>query len=89
MEVGDVHGSVLRWTPVAKLASPEIDGTRMYKVATTRYGVGRLRDEVGPVESPQPRGMLRDLTIAYVKRHGLTQFLRHPIASAAVRASIA
>jgi hypothetical protein len=71
VEVGDVHGSVLQWTPLAKLAQSEIDGTRMYKVATTRYGVGRLRDELGPVESPQPRGMLRDLTIAYVKRHGL------------------
>ena len=89
VDVGDVHGSFLRWTPVAKLASSEIDGTRMYKVATTRYGVGRLRDEVGPVESPQPRGMLRDLTIAYVKRHGLTQFLLHPTASAAGSASTA
>jgi hypothetical protein len=73
VEVGDVHGSVLQWTPLAKLSQSAIDGTRMYKVATTRYGVGRLRDEVGPVESPQPRGMLRDLTIAYVKRHGLAQ----------------
>ena len=71
VEVGDVHGSVLQWTPLDKLAQSSIDGTKMYKVATTRYGVGRLRDEVGPVESPQPLGMLRDLTIAYVRRHGL------------------
>ena len=73
MEVGDVHGSVLQWTPLAKLAPSEIDGSRMYKVATTHYGVGRLRDELGPVQSPQPRGMLRDLTITYVRRHGLAQ----------------
>jgi hypothetical protein len=73
VEAGDVHGSVLQWTPLAKLVRSPIDATKMYKVATTRYGVGRLRDEVGPVESPQPRGMLRDLTIAYVKRHGLGQ----------------
>ncbi len=73
VEVGEVHGSVLRKTPLAKLAQSEIDGTKMCKVATTRYGVGRLRDELGQVESPQPRGMLRDLTIAYVKRHGLAQ----------------
>ena len=73
VEVGEVHGSVLQKTPLAKLAQSEIDGTKMYRVATTRYGVGRLRDELGPVESPQPRGMLRDLTIAYVKRHGLAQ----------------
>jgi hypothetical protein len=73
VELGEVHGSVLQWTPLAKLAQSEIDGTKMYKVATTQYGVGRLRDELGPVEAPQPRGMLRDLTIAYVKRHGLTQ----------------
>jgi hypothetical protein len=71
VEVGDVHGSVLQWTPLARLAPSAIDGTRMYTVATTRYGVGRLRDEIGPVESPRPRGMLRDLTIAYVRRHGL------------------
>jgi Protein of unknown function (DUF3500) len=70
VEVGDVHGSALQWTPLAKLAQSEIDGTKMYKVATTRYGVGRLKDELGPVEARRPRGMLRDLTIAYVKRHG-------------------
>ena len=73
VEVGEVHGSVLQKTPLVKLAQSEIDGTKMYKVATTGYGVGRLRDELGPVESPQPRGMLRDLTIAYVKRHGLAR----------------
>ena len=73
VEVGEVHGSVLQKTPLAKLAPSEIDGTKMCRIATTRYGVSRLRDELGPVESPQPRGMLRDLTIAYVKRHGLAQ----------------
>ncbi len=73
VEVGDVHGALLQWTPLAKLARSAIDVTRTYKVATTRYGVRRLRDEVGPVDAPQPRGMLRDLTVAYVKRHGLAQ----------------
>ena len=73
VEVGEVHGSVLQNTSLAKLAQSEIDGTKMCRVATTRYGVGRLRDELGPVESPQPRGMLRNITIAYVKRHGLAQ----------------
>jgi hypothetical protein len=71
VEVGDVHGSVLQWTPLSTLAQSAIDGTKMYKVATTRYGVDRLRDELSPLESPQPRGLLRDLTIAYVTRHGL------------------
>jgi len=73
VEVGEVHGSAVQKTPLATLAQPAIDGTKMYKIATTRYGVGRLRDELGSIESPQPRGMLRDLTIAYVKRHGLAQ----------------
>jgi hypothetical protein len=73
VDVGEVHGSLLQKTPLAGLAQADIDSTRMYKVATTRYGVGRLRDELGPVESPRPRGMLRDLTIAYVKRHGFAQ----------------
>jgi hypothetical protein len=72
VEVGELHGSVLQWTPLAKRASGEspIDGNRMYKVASTRYGVSRLKQEIGPVESPQPQGLLRDLTISYVKRHG-------------------
>ena len=56
-----------------RLAQSAIDSTKIYKVATTRYGVSRLRDEVGPVDAPQPRGMLRDLTIDHIKRHGLTQ----------------
>jgi hypothetical protein len=73
VELGDMHGSVLQWTPLAKLTQAAIDSTKMYKVATTRYGVGRLKEEVGPVESPKPRGMLRDLTVAYVKRHGFAQ----------------
>ena len=71
--MGDVHGSVMQWTPLAKLTESGVDATKTYKVATTRYGVGRLRDELGPVDAPQPRGMLRDLTIDYVKRHGFGQ----------------
>ena len=73
VDVGDVHGSVMQWTPLAKLTESGVDATKTYKVATTRYGVGRLRDELGPVDAPQPRGMLRDLTIDYVKRHGFGQ----------------
>jgi hypothetical protein len=68
--MGDVRGSVLQGTPLAKRAPSPIDATRMYKVATTGYGLSRLRDDGGSVESPQPRGMLRDLTAAYLKRHG-------------------
>jgi hypothetical protein len=71
VEVGEVHGSLLQWTPLSKLIPSAIDGTKMYRVATTRYGAERLRDEMTPLESPKPRGLLRDLTIAYVKRHGL------------------
>jgi hypothetical protein len=73
VEVGEVHGSVIQWTPVAKLARSAIDSTKTYTVATTRYGVGRLRDELGPLDALQPRGMLRDLTVEYVRRHGLAQ----------------
>ena len=71
VEVGDVHGSLLQWTPLSKLTQSPIDATKTYKVATTQYGVERLRDEEIPLESPKPRGLLRDLTIAHVKRHGL------------------
>jgi hypothetical protein len=73
VDAGMISGSVIQWTPLAKLVRSEIDPTRMYKVASTRYGVRRVREEVGPVEATQSHGLLRDLTIAHVKRHGFPQ----------------
>ena len=73
VEVGEVHGTKLEGTAFAPLVSEDgrIDRTRMYTVATTRYGLSLLLVRLGRVESPRPRGMLRDLGVAYVKRHGI------------------
>jgi hypothetical protein len=72
VEVGELHGSKLEGTVFAQLASPlgQFDRSRTYTVATTAYGLSRLLEEVGRVESPRPRGLLRDLAAGYVKRHG-------------------
>ena len=51
------------------------DGDKTYTVASTTYGMGRLREQRGPVESRRPRGMLRDLAVAYVRQHGFTHLL--------------
>ena len=48
------------------------DGDKTYTVASTAYGMGRLREEVGPIESRRSHGMLRDLAVAYVRQHGFT-----------------
>jgi Protein of unknown function (DUF3500) len=47
----------------------ELRGSR---IATTSYGLTQLREHGDRVESAQSRGMLRDLAVAYVKRHGFT-----------------
>jgi len=72
VQVGEVHGSTLDATMFAKLAGREdmLDRMKMYTVATTEYGVRQLREQLGRVESPRPRGMLRDLAVSYVKRRG-------------------
>jgi len=74
VEVGEIHGSVLDAPTFAQLADADraLDREKMYTVATTTYGVDRLREQLGRVESPRPRGMLRDLAVAYVRRHGFT-----------------
>ena len=74
VEVGEIHGSLLDAPTFAQMADADrvLDRERMYTVATTTYGGGRLREQLGRVESPHPRGMLRDLTVAYVRKHGFT-----------------
>jgi hypothetical protein len=49
----------------------ELRGSR---VATTSYGLTQLRERGDRVETARSRGMLRDLAVTYVKRHGLTAF---------------
>jgi hypothetical protein len=74
VQVGEIHGSLLDPATFARLADADhaLDREKMYTVATTTYGVSRLREQIGRVESPRPRGMLRDLAVAYVRQHGFT-----------------
>ena len=72
VEVGQIHGSLFDEKTFAPLARPALalDRTRTYTIASTDYGMGQLKEQIGRVESPKPRGMLRDLTIAHVKSRG-------------------
>jgi hypothetical protein len=70
--VVDVHGSRLSATLRAQLSSPEHepDRTKTYSVATTSYGADDLKRQLGRIEGRRSGPMLRDLTVAYLKRHG-------------------
>jgi hypothetical protein len=74
VEVGQIHGAMLDATTFAQLANADraFDREKMYTVATTTYGVSRLREQHGRVESPRPGGMLRDLAVSYLREHGFT-----------------
>src|SRR5262245_19727255 len=68
----DVHGSNLSPQMVAKLPSPEQgpDRSKTYTIATTAYAAGELPEQLGKIEQRRHGPMLRDLTVAYLKRHG-------------------
>jgi len=72
VEVVDVHGSNLSSTMVARLPAPERgpDRTKTYTIATTAYASRDLTERLGRIEARRPGAMLRDLTVAYLKRHG-------------------
>jgi hypothetical protein len=72
VEVVDVHGSRLNATMLAHAAAPghEPDRTKTYSIATTTYGAGELKREVGRIDARRAGPMLRDLTVAYLKGHG-------------------
>jgi hypothetical protein len=72
VEVGQIHGSLFDEKTFAPLANPTLtlDRTRTYTIASTDFGIDSLKEEIGRVESPKSRGMLRDLVIAHVKARG-------------------
>lgn len=72
MTVVDVHGSRLSAEMAAKLPSPEHgpDRTKMYAIATTAYAARELGAQLGAIEGRRQGPMLRDLTVAYLKRRG-------------------
>ena len=76
--VVDVHGSRLGQAMLADArvtregggAAP--DRARTYTIATTGYGASVLKDQVGRFERRRSGPMLRDLTVAHLKKHGFT-----------------
>jgi hypothetical protein len=68
----DVHGSQLSPQMVAKLPSPEQgpDRAKTYTIATTAYAARDLTAQLGTIEQRRHGPMLRDLTVAYLTRHG-------------------
>jgi hypothetical protein len=72
VEIVEVHGSNLGAAMVAQLPTPETgpDRTKTYAIATTAYAASDLRDRLGRVDARRAGPMLRDLTVAYLKRHG-------------------
>jgi hypothetical protein len=76
VEVVDVHGSNLSSTMLAQLPAPERgpDRAKTYAIATTPYAASELKEQLGRIEARRPGSMLRDLTVAYLKRHGFAQF---------------
>ena len=71
VEVVDVRGANLSATMVAQLpaAEPKPDLNKIYTIATTQYAAGSLRDRLGRIEDRRRGAMLRDLTVAYIKRN--------------------
>jgi hypothetical protein len=70
VQVGQIHGSLLASARRLPTDLQSVDPGRMYSIASTPYGIDRLREQVGRVESVQSRGLLRDLVIADVKKNG-------------------
>ena len=72
VEVVDVHGSNLSSTMVARLPAPERgpDRAKTYMIATTAYAASDLRQHLGRIDARRRAPMLRDLTVAYLKREG-------------------
>jgi uncharacterized protein DUF3500 len=72
VEVVDVHGSRLSATTLAEIspARHEPDSAKTYSIATTTYGADELKRQLGRIDGRRHGPMLRDLTVAYLKRYG-------------------
>ena len=69
--VATVHGSLLAGDPLVHgLVHPPLDPSATYRVASTKWGIDRLRERAGRLESETAHGLLRDLTVRYIKKHG-------------------
>jgi hypothetical protein len=68
---GDIY-SLESWQEPVEVAVV-YDGVTRQRVATTGWGLSELKEQPGTVESSESRGMLRDLTVAHLRRHGFSR----------------
>jgi hypothetical protein len=65
VEVVEVAGSDLN---SALVSAP--DPLKIYRVATTTYIVGNAEEKLGVIKSRREGPLLRDLTVAYLRKNG-------------------
>ena len=80
VEIVDVHGSTLSSRMVAQLPATAQgpDLAKTYRIATTAYAARDLQDHLGRIDARRSGAMLRDLTVAYLKRHGFDDLCSVP-----------
>jgi hypothetical protein len=83
VEVVNVHGSTLAPPMLARLGETTHDPAKMYRIATTSYAASDLTEHLGRVDARERGPRLRDMTVAYLKRHGFGEVI--PLAPAAGR----
>jgi hypothetical protein len=73
-QVVEIRGAHLSPTLVSQLRDQQkaADVSKTYTVATTNYVATEDTDKVGRVGRRRSVGLLRDLTVAYLKTHGFT-----------------
>jgi hypothetical protein len=71
VEVVEIRGSNLGPALLAALREQrvEVNSEKTYTVATTTHGATELQDKLGRIGSRKPGAMLRDLTVAYLRRN--------------------
>ncbi len=73
VEVVEIRGSNLsaQFKSALEKQGTTLDTTKTYRVATTAYAASELESKLGRIEKRRSGPMLRDLTVAYLRSHGL------------------
>ena len=76
VEVVDVRGCNLSALLLSQLRTRgvEADPAKTYSVATTRFAAKQRAEPLGRIDARRPGPMLRDLTVDYLRTHGLGEY---------------
>lgn len=69
VQIVEVHGSNLTPLMIDQLGATP-DPARMYRIATTEYAARDLQERLGRIETRRQSAMVRDVALAYLKKHG-------------------